>query len=291
MFLNILSIENTKILKRRMLWIELGILATLLIVLYGIVYAAMQANTSQQEVPAEARTVLREIIIWPGALLNALSFAGGNNLGGLLLIVLVGTVTAQEYTWRTMHLWLSRGIPRSTLLGAKFTSLLLPALLIVVTPLVFGGGITAIFSLAMDGNLHLDQLNFGNLLLSAVRTTYTLLPYAALTFLLAIVTRSTAAAIGIGLAYSLLVEGVASQIFILIGGIFRDLIVYLPGSLAEGLLKLNQSAMSGHVVIGSQEVPTIKYLAPVPSVIGIALWTLFFLVLAVWAFRRQDLTE
>ncbi len=290
MFRNILSVENTKILKRRMLWIELGILSALIILLYTITYATLQTR-NQESMDLETRQAILMIITWPSALINSLSFGGGNSLGGLLAIVLVGTATAQEYTWRTMHLWLSRGLPRPMLMGAKFVALLVPIGLFVVTPLVIGGGLTAIFTLQIDKSLPFGQIHLWNLVMSVVRTAYTLLPYAALTFMLAIVTRSTAAAIGVSLAYTLLVEGVAGTIFTLLGGIWREIVVYLPGSLAAGLLKLNASAFSVQVVSSGNTSETIKRLAPVPSAIGLAVWTIIFLGLAVLAFRRQDLSE
>jgi ABC-type transport system involved in multi-copper enzyme maturation permease subunit len=273
MFWNILSVENTKILKRRIIWVEMGILAALIIGLYTIIYITIR-STNEQAMPNQARQQVMNVIKWPGALESSLSMGSGNSLGGLLLIVLVGAATAQEYTWRTMHLWLSQGLPRSLLLLAKFTAILVPILLIVVTPLIIGGGITAIFTLLMDKSLPLGQIQFWNLMMSVLRTAYTLLPYAALTFMLAIVTRSTAAAIGIGLAYGLLIESVASTVFTLLGGFLRDIVAYLPGSLAEGLLKLNQTSA-----------------APVPSAIGLAVWTIVFIGLAILSFQRQDMAE
>ena len=197
--------------------------------------------------------------------MNALSFGGGNSLGGLLVIVLIGAVTAQEYTWRTMHLWLSRGIPRPVLMGAKFVAILLPIFLFVVTPLLVGGGLTAIFTLQIDKSLPFGQINWWHLAMSVLRTAYTLLPYATLTFMLAIVTRSTAAAIGIGLAYTLLVESIASTVFPLLGGILAKIVVYLPGSLAEGVLKLNETAMVGRLVSAGNGISIIKYLDPDPG--------------------------
>jgi ABC-type transport system involved in multi-copper enzyme maturation permease subunit len=290
MFLNTLSVENKKIFKRRMLWIELGLLAALIIFLYTIIYATMQTSSEMVE-GSEARQVVLDIITWPGAILNALSFGGGNSLGGLLAIVLIGAVTAQEYTWRTMHLWLSRGIPRPVLMTAKFVAILAPIFLFVITPLLVGGGLTAIFTLQIDKSLPFGQINWWHLALSILRTAYTLLPYVTLTFMLAIVTRSTAAAIGISLAYSLLVESIASTVFPLLGGIFADIAVYLPGSLAEGVLKLNETAMVGRLVSAGDGINTVKYLDPVPAAIGIALWTVLFLGLAVWSFRRQDMSD
>jgi ABC-type transport system involved in multi-copper enzyme maturation permease subunit len=290
MFWNTLSVENTKNLKRRMLWIELGILAVLIIVLYTIIYATLQTS-SVTGMDNEARQEVSSIITWPGALLNSLSFGSGSSLGGLLVMVLIGAATAQEYTWRTMHLWLSRGIPRPVLMGAKFVAMLVPIFLFVVTPLLIGGGLTAIFTLHIDKSLPLSQINWWHLTMSVLRTAYTLLPYAAMTFMLAIVTRSTAAAIGIGVAYTLLVEGVAATVFTLLGGVLRDIVVYLPGSLADGLLKLNSTAMAGQTVFSGDGTGMIKYLDPVPSAIGLGLWTLLFLVVAVWSFCRQDMSD
>jgi ABC-type transport system involved in multi-copper enzyme maturation permease subunit len=296
MFWRILSIENTKVIKRRMLWIELGLLALLLIIILTVVYAQYQSNKGQSQEtgigPHGGVTLvaMRETVTWPKTLWFSLSFAEGSSLGGLLLIILVGAVTSNEYTWRTMHLWLSRGLPRPSFLGAKFVSLLLPLILIVLTPLVVGGALTSIFSLEINHSLNLSQLNFFELFMSAVRTAYTLLPFAALAFLLAILTRSTAAAIGIGIAYYLLVENVAASIFTLVGGIMKQIVVYLPGSMAKGLLALNLAERGGFQ-IGGGEAAGVTHLDPVPATIGLALWTMLFIGLALWIFQRQDLTE
>lgn len=292
MFGNTLSAENIKIYKRRMLWIELGILAGLILLVYTIIYVTMQTSNTQT-LPPEAKAELRQIVAWPGAILNALSFGGGSSLGGLLIIVLIGTITAQEYTWRTMHLWLSRGVRRPVLLGAKFVALLLPILIFVITPLLIGGGITAIFTLQLDKSLPFGQIQWGHLALSILRTAYTILPYAAMTFMLAIVTRSTAAAIGVGLAYTLLIENLATSLFPILGGILRDIVVYLPGPLAQSILKLNQSALTSQIVSVSTEngASAVNLLAPTSAAIGIAIWTLLFLGIALWSFRRQDLSD
>ncbi len=290
MFINTLSVENTKIFKRRMFWIELAILAALIILVYTIIYVTMQTS-SDQMMPPEAKAEVKEIVLWPGAIVNALQFGGGSSIGGLLAIVLIGAVTAQEYTWRTMHLWLSRGVRRPILMVAKFVALLLPIFLFVITPLIVGGGLSAIFTMALDKSLPFGQIHWWNLFMSLLRTAYTILPYAALTFMLAIVTRSTAAAIGVGLAYTLLIESLATTLFPLLGGILKDIASYLPGALAEGVLKLNQASMASQLVSTDGGSSALKLLAPTPAALGIALWTLLFLGIALWSFRRQDLSD
>ena len=288
MFWNTLRNENTKLLKRSLLWIELALFAGLVLLAQLVFYLVLQNNLGGEAALPDAQAQLRHMVTWPGALLNVLGFASGNAIGGLLLIILTGAVTAQEYSWRTLHLWLSRGVPRPVLLGARFAGLLLPALLITLTPLLVGGLLSAFFTLQLDGALPLDQVSFIQLGLSLLRTAYTLLPYAALAFLLAVATRSVVVAVGGGLAFALLVEGILIQVLALLGGSLAQIGRYLPAGLSNGLLSLNRAVVVTLEVNGRQA--QLSSLEPLPAAIGIALWTLLFVTLAFSIFRRQDLT-
>jgi ABC-2 type transport system permease protein len=291
MFLKLYSIETTKIMRRSILWVEMGLMAILLIVINIFMYSAVQRNlAAQPNMPPQVIEQIRSQLVWPGGLMNSLGFSSSGGLGGLLVIVLVGAITAQEYTWRAFHLLLSRGTPRLTVLSAKFAALVVPILLIVLTPLVVGGMITAVFSLQMDGSLNLDQLNVVQLFYSICRTAYTLLPYAGLAFLLAVVTRSAAAAIGMGIAYSLLVEGIFVQLLNLLGEPFSRVWVYLPTGLNNAILTLNEATIRMGVGRGSG-MQENALLDPIHAAIGIAIWTIAIIGLAVIIFKRQDLTE
>ena len=281
MLWNVIYNEHTKIFKRRMFWVELGLMALLVLGFQFTLYAILRGTA----IPAEERMLFTQMITWPNGLVNILSYSGGNALGGLFLTILVGAVTAQEYTWRTLQLWLSRGIPRLHLGIGKFVALLLPALLIVLTAVVTGGVFTAIFSAQSNGSLHLDQTDFLHLGLSILRTTYTLLPYGAFTFLLAVASRSTVVAISGGLAYVLLIENILTQVLGLFDVPLSQLAGFLPGSMAKSLMSLNQ-APGG---VASSVVP--GFLTPMNAAIGIGAWTLFFLGLSLVLFQRQDLSE
>jgi len=204
-----------------------------------------------------------------------------------LAIILVATVTAQEYTWRTVSLWLSHGLSRPTLMAAKFTSFLLPLLLIVVTASITGALGTGFITYSALGTLSLNHVALGRVGLKLVYTAYTLLPYASLTFLLVVVTRSVAAAVGVGIAYSLMVEGLAVQLLSAAGSGLAEVGKYLPGSLAQTLL-LNP----GLVEVSGPEGAAVN-----PPLLGVGLaavliagYTIVFLGLATWAFHRQDIT-
>ena len=218
MFWHLLSTENTKIVRRRMLWVVLALIALMVLVIELVIFGTIEKGLSGTAMPAEDRLNVLQTITWPGALVNVLTMIGGNAFGGLFFVILVGAVTSQEYSWRTLHLWLSRGVPRPTLRLANFAALITPALLIVLTALVAGGVITAIISFNINNTLHLDQMNFSQLFLSVLRTAYTLLPYGALTYFLAVISRSTVVAVSGGLAYVLLLENILIQML----GLLRE---------------------------------------------------------------------
>lgn len=289
MFWQLFVIENRKLIKRPMLWIELGALAVIVTMLFCLLYVAIRQSATQQT--PETMAAIKASLSWPQGLQQALGMVAGNGLGGLLVIILVGAVTAQEYTWRTLHLMVSRGVPRTTLLSAKFAATLMPALLIVLVALFSGGLVTGLLSLNLNGSLHADQVHWGQLLLTVLRNTYTLLPYAGLAFMLAIATHSVAATIGIALAYALLIEGILVSLVLQFGGAVSKVLVYLPSSLATGLLRLNQVSLSIGINTDNSMMPKMPWLEPVPAVIGIAVWALIFFAVALLIFRRQDLTD
>jgi hypothetical protein len=81
------------IFKRRLFWVELVLMALLVLGFQITLYAILRGTV----IPAEERLIFTQMITWPNALVNILSFTGGDALGGLFLTILVGAVTAQEY--------------------------------------------------------------------------------------------------------------------------------------------------------------------------------------------------
>jgi ABC-type transport system involved in multi-copper enzyme maturation permease subunit len=286
------AVEQSKIFKRTILWAELGLLALAVIVMNVVIYAALQMVGAddlpgrENNIRVDGSAALDQFLTWPGALLNALRLASGNNVGGMLVIILAGAITGQEYTWRTLSLWLSRGISRPVVLGAKFVALLTPLLLITLTPLLVGGAMTAVFSQQLTGAVAYDQVNWGQLGLGVLRTAFTLLPYASLAILLAVASRSTIVVIGAGLAYSLVIEGIAIQLLSLMGGTWAKVGQYLPAGLTNSLMGTN----AGMVTVTVDDVGAVaNHLDPGTAALGIALYTLAFMGLSLLIFRRQDL--
>ena len=168
------------------------------------------------------------------------------------------------------------------LVGTKFISLCLPILLVVNGALIAGGAISAIFSLPINATLYLEQVNFWHLGLDIFRTAYTLLPYAGITFLLAVATRSAVAAIGGCTAYGLIVESILSETLLLLPGRFGEIAKYLPANLMQSIL----SASWTPPALMDELLPGL--LTPNQAAVGIAICTLSLFGMALWLFKRQD---
>lgn len=278
MFWNILRMESDKVFRRRALWIGIAI-ATLLMVFYFIGFFT-----------SDRSAVGSRYWVWPGGLTSALAFADGFSPGlgyaAYVLAVVVGMVTAQEYSWRTMQLWLSHGVPRPLLLLAKFV-LALAAVLVIVLAFVLVGALASIFLTYQPHGSASSTLDVGALLLSYLRTSYGLLPYAALAFLLAIVSRSAAVAISGVVLFMLALEPLLIGLLLRLGNGYARVAQLLPAGLAQSMNQQNYTAahlsMPTLVSVGQTNLAV--------AVICIAVYTLLFCGIALWVFQRQNLTN
>ena len=285
MFWNIFINQNKMILKRRLFLVEALLLALLVLGILLAIFMAVEDNQSSTGMLADERIMLLETLTWPEAWNNVIRLGGWDGLAPFFLIILIGATTAQEYNWRTLQIWLSRGISRPELMLAKLASLLFAGLLLMLTVLVIGGLTTAVFSTVINGSLNLSQIDLSLLVLSVMRAVYTMMPYACLTFFLAVASRSTVVAISGGLAYALLLENLIMSGAGLFGREFSRIALYLPGGLANSLMALNKASL------GMGSINGMTLLPPIHAAIGIAAWILFFLGLSLWIFQHQDLAD
>ena len=284
--LTLTRIEMRKLTARKLLWVELALLGLLVLALHGALAAALQ-NPQGADLPPEALAELRAALRWPQGLRGALTFANGGELGGLFVVVLVAAFTAQEYTWHTVGLWLSRGVSRPRYLAAKALALLPALAALVLVTLLSGAVATGLYTWHSVGALPWQQVAWAELLVDGGRVLLTLLPYAALTLAVAVLTRSTLVTVGLGLGYTLLVENLAVEVLSLLSPDAARLSRYLPTMLAKAVLQPLQSGMQAQVGVASAARDAL--LAPGPAALGLLAYTAAGLALAWWAFRRQDI--
>jgi ABC-2 type transport system permease protein len=277
MYANLLAAEHTKVFKRAIFWVLLAGLIAITLVGNIIQLVMLPSDLSSPE----ARQTIQNLT-FPGALAILPRIGSAAGLGALLLIVLVGTVTGQEYSWRSLHLWLSQGFSRSRLLSAKFIVLVFAGLLMILTPVLVGGVHAIFLSQQYHGSLNLAEVDLLQVLLSLMRSLFTLLPYIALGLLLAFVTRSTVTPVAGGLVFVLLVEALVGQLLPLLGETWARISLFTPQNLGTALTLTNRATAA--------PITEPLLLDPWVATLGIAIYTLAFLIAALVVFRRQDLS-
>jgi ABC-type transport system involved in multi-copper enzyme maturation permease subunit len=280
MFASMLKVEQMKLYRRPLVWIELALVAVIIAFSFLAFFGAHMTGLLQDE-------SLTAMMTWPQALPFSLQFVTGQTFGALLVTLLVSLVVAQEYAWGTYALWLRQGISRSTVLGAKFLAMLGPVILIVLTALLIGGVMSAIITVALQGSLDFAQVDWVQVVLSVVRTAWSLLPYVAMACLVAVATRSTAWSLGAAIGYALLVEGILTQVSMVIGGVPAKIAMWLPGSMALAVVDINGSIAATSMSVAATGP---QYLPPTVAAVGIGAYTLILLGLAFRTFVRQDFT-
>jgi len=280
--------ETRKLTDRALLWTEAGIFALLVAGLHLALMATLAAP-QQKGLPPEALEALKASLRWPQGFLSGLAFAGGSGLGGLFAVVLAAALSGQEYTWRTVHLWLSRGVGRGAYLLGKAIVLAAALVVLAFTAFAAGAAATGIYTLQGGGSLPWHALPWGKAAAGIGAAALGLAPYAALTVLVAVLTRSTLAAVGVGLGYNLLVENMAAKVLLLASPHTMRFARYLPAMAGQSLLK--GIAPGTEVSIGVSGASGVAaLLSPATAALLLAAYTLAGLALAWWAFRRQDIT-
>ncbi len=278
MFANLWAIEQRKTFKRKAFVITLAGTAALLVFLVLGTHFSAQVAAQQGGGIGELPSML-----WPSGIVVLLTdFLSPGFIGGIVPVILATAFLVEEYRWGTLQLWLSRGVPRSTVLGAKAAALVLPLLLTLIAATLIGGGASALVTHLGAGPGSAEQVNFAQLVLSLLRTLTAMLPVAALTLLLGVLTRSTAGTLGAAMGYLLLGEQLLGGLLSLTG--LSTAALYLPITVSTVLTLYNHTLIKGSEAAKSIPVGQAAAFA------GALLWTAVFLGLAMWRFNRQDLS-
>ena len=279
MFWNLLKAEQTKIFKRWIVWVILALLVALTLIGNIVQTLTLPGDLNTPEAVATIQN-----ITWPEAMASLPSMGSAAGLGSILILILVGVVMGQEYGWRSLHLWLSEGFSRPSLMSAKILILVLVAFLMVVTPLLVGGIHSIFLTQQFKGGLNLAEVDLVQVGLSVLRGIYSLMPYVALGLLLAVLSRSVVVPVAGGLIAVLIFESLIPQLLSLLGESWGRLGLYFPQGLATALMMANRATSSIDAAMAAPPV------APAAAALGIAAWTAVLLGLAFLAFRQQDLT-
>jgi len=260
--------------KRASTWILLGIWTTLALVFAYVVPYAQYLNGSTQ---SPLQDVLPRNMV--GALMGGFPF-----FGGVLALMLGVLAFGSEYGWGTLKTLFTQRPGRLHVFGAKL--LALATALIAFVIVVFAIGALASYAIAVREGADVAWPSLLLLLRGLAAGWLILAVWAAFGVLLAVLFRGTALAVGVGILYALVIEGLLSalatqvslldslvELFVRASG--YSLVVGL-GASADDAGDRGPGSFSGPFVGGEQALLVlVSYLA-------------LFVLVAGWRLRRRD---
>ena len=269
------SAELLVLRRRAATWILLGIWTFLgVFFAYVIPYAL-----DPEDAPLGLTEFLPESL--PGTLLSGFPF-----FGGVFALMLGVFALGSEYGWDTLKTLFVQGPSRLTVFGSKLVALAIVLIPFVLTLFVTG----AIASMIIAGieDAPIVWPSAGLLLRAMAAGWLILLAWAALGVLLGVMTRGTSLAIGLGILYALVVEGLLSA--------FAESVSFLE-PLTQLFLRANGYSLAtalGAPAAGIESAGPGSFGGPfVDSVQALVVLLAFvagFAALAAFLLRRRDVT-
>jgi ABC-2 type transport system permease protein len=260
--------------KRTSTWILLGIWATLALVFAYVVPYATYLNNSTPESLAD---------VLPGNLVGTL-MGGFPFFGGVLALMLGVLAVGSEYGWGTLKTLFTQRPGRLHILGAKL--LALAATLVAFVLVVFALGALASYAIAVREGADVSWPSLWLLVRGLAAGWLILAVWAALGVLLAVLFRGTALAVGVGILYALVIEGLLSALATQVSLLdpLVELFVRASGySLVVGLGASAEDA--GDRGPGSFSGP---FVSDEQALLVLVSYLVVFVLVAGWRLRRRD---
>lgn len=267
------SAELLVLRRRAATWILLGIWTFL-----GVFFAyVLPYALDPEDAPLGLEEFLPESLA--GTLISGFPF-----FGGVFALMLGVFALGSEYGWDTLKTLLVQGPGRATVFAAKLVALAIVLIGFVLAPFVGGAIASVVIAQIEDAPIVWPA---AGLLVRALAAGWLILAaWAALGVLLGVITRGTSLAIGLGILYALIVEGLLSA--------FAESISFLE-PLTQVFLRANGYSLAtalGAPVAGIESNGPGAFGGPfVDSIQALAVLVVFmlgFAALAALSLRRRD---
>jgi len=285
-----LGAELIKLRKRPSTWV-LGLiwLAVIILLNYVLIYVLLSnappptfpADTpkSQQELMQKQQEQYQEqqlAFLYPEKVVPNL-IPGFPNLGAPIVLILGALAVGSEYGWATYKTVLTQRPGRLAVFFGKL--LAIGVVLALLVALIFIAGLACGYVIAGLSGGPLGGPPAGGLI-RALRAGWLILAvWATFGALLATLLRSTALAVGIGLVYSLGLEGIITNLPIQ-NQTYKDAIEFLPGRNSTSLV----DSFSGQGSTLSQPIDVAQ------ATLVLLAYTAAFVLIAAFIFRRRDVS-
>jgi ABC-2 type transport system permease protein len=260
--------------KRTSTWILLGLWATLALVFaYAVPYATFLNGS--------APDALSDVL--PGNLVESLM--GGFPFFGGVLALMLGVLTfGSDYGWGTLKTLFMQRPGRMRVFAAKLVALAAAVAAMVLVVYVFG--VLASYTIAIVEGADLAPPSAWLVIRGLAAGWLILAVWAAFGAVLAVVSRGTSLAVGIGILYALVIEGLLSALATQVNVLDRlveffvrangySLVVAL-GVTSDDARDNGPGSFRGPFVDGEQ------------ALLVLGVYGAFFLLVAGWLLRRRD---
>jgi ABC-2 type transport system permease protein len=269
----LVTAELLLIRKRASTWILLAIWTALALTFAYVVPYIQYTNDPQRGL----NDLLPENLV--GTLLAGFPFFGG------VLALMLGVLTVgSEYGWGTLKTLFTQGPGRLRIFGAKLIAV--AAVLLVFVLVVFALGALASWAIAANEGADVSWPGAWLLIRGLAGGWLVFAVWGALGMFLAVGTRGTALATGIGILYAFVVEG-------LLSALARE--VSLLDGLVEFFVRANGYSLVAVLGVSADEVSDSgpgsfsgPFVAGGQALLVLAVYLAAFVVSAGWLLRRRD---
>jgi ABC-2 type transport system permease protein len=284
----LINVEFFKLRKRMMTWVLALMLVGIIVLLYSVLWSISGRATTFGEHNQFSARQLRQALFLQSSVPFSLELV--SSFGTLFAVILAAGAVGSEYAWGTVRLAATASSGRLRLLGAR---LFVVCLLVAIGALlaVVAGLIYSTIIMAVNGGVDFSFVTAPFLKhqgASYARTLFVLSPYVTLAFAAAVVGRSTLPGVGAGLGFAFL-EPIISSLMRAAGGSWAHIPNYLPS--ANSRLIMLQNSLPDVLRVGpGSEVEGATNSVEKAAII-LALYTMGFVALAMYVYRRRDITS
>ena len=279
--------ELFKAVRRPGIWIIIGLFLALAILLgYAItslIYTHPPAGSSQGLPPGTTLADFK-VALYPQNVVKQTMSQWGV-LGGVFALI-VGVLTqGSEYGWGTIKTLYTQRYGRLTMLFGKIAAMFVVVLVIVIGLFAVDAASSWIVAL-LDGKT--SSFPAADVFLKAIGAALLIFSFwAVFGFGLATVFRQSALAIGLGLAYALVIELLIFGLLAgLGGGIVKSIQQWFPIANSSYL-----SAAFGQVRLRGVQGQPAPYADATHAVVMLLLYVIAFTTLSAWLTRTRDVTS
>jgi ABC-2 type transport system permease protein len=268
------SAELLVLRKRTSTWILLGIWLLLALVFAYVAPYATYLNEPGREPLAD---MLPERLV--GNVLVGFPFFGG------VLALMLGVLTfGSEYGWGTLRTLFTQRPGRLQVFGAKLLALAVALVPFVLAVFALGAGAGSV--IALRENAAVDWPSAWLVMRGLAAGWLILAVWAAFGVLLAVLSRGTALAVGVGILYALVIEGLLSALASQVSAVDR---------LVEFFLRANAYSLVTELGVAASDVADTgpgsfdgPFVGGAEALLVLGSYALVFLVLSGWLLRRRD---